>query len=452
MDFLELKSVLRRACLIGGIVTYGLLYNWLYANWLAPTFSYMGMTYREPGLLHLALAWLLALLPACWLPIRLSRPSQVPLWVIYLLVYIPSLFSPLFMARETGHDLLTLMGCLFAGMTILSLINFLPPVRISQNLISPSFFWTAIALLTVGLDLWVLAIFHSRMHLVGFADVYELRSSTDELASGTGVGYAVMLLSSIINPLYMAYGLVSRRKSLLVIGFLNQLFLYTTGGSKAVILSVFMLVGLYFIIGRLGRYFALRLVAAVTSVLVVLCLIAIQKNVSTITQMAISILFMRTFANGGYMTGLYASFFQTHPLTYLSSVHGIDKLIHYPYARTIALEMGWYEMGIPDLDLNAHFWATDGIAAFGPAGIILASLLCALVFWILDSASARHNTILVALTVAFVTVNLANASLFTTLISGGLALLIVLLLFMPAAEETGSLPEIDDRETEPSVA
>lgn len=450
MEFLKLNSALRRTCLLGGIAVYAALFCWLYIHWLAPTFSYMGMTYQPPPVLLLCLAWLLVLLPALCIPVRLSRASHVPIWLIYLLVYIPSLFCPLFMARQSRGEILALMGWLAAGMAVLLANDFIPRIRITQNLISPAFFWTLIVLVTVVLDVWIIAIFHSGMHLVGFSDVYELRSSTDELSKGTGIGYAVMLLSSVINPMYIAYGLTSRRKALIVVGFLNQLLLYTAGGSKAVILSIFMLVGLYFIIGRSGQSFGLRMVAAVNSILVLLCFLVEKKDLSTVLKLAVSVLFMRTFANGGYMTGAYASFFHSHPLTYLSSVHGIDQVIHYPYARTVALELGWYEMGVPDLDLNAHFWATDGIAAFGPPGILLISFLCALVFWVLDSSSAKHSTVFVSLMLAFVTVNLTNVSLFTTLVSGGLGILILLLVFMPATERADSLLGPDESQADPA--
>jgi hypothetical protein len=325
-------------------------------------------------------------------------------------VYIPSMFGPMFMALQSRHDISILMFCLFAGFLIISVSYLIPPARLTQHLVSYSFFWRAVYLVTAALDLWIIAIFHSNMHLVGFNAIYELRSASDELAAGSGVGYGVMLLSSVINPLYMAYGLITKRKGLLLLGFLNQLLLYSTGGSKAVVL---------------------KLVGAIVGVLALLCFAATRKDLNPVFSFAMSLLFMRTFANGGYQTGAYSNFFHAHPLTYLSSVHGLDAFIHYPYPRPLGLEMGYYEMGISDLDLNAHFWASDGIAGFGPFGIVLISALCALVFWVLDCSTARHNIVFASLMIAFITVNLTNVSLFTTLVSGGLGLLIVLLLAMP---------------------
>ncbi len=426
------KTLGLRVLLFAFLALYIQLYSWLYIKWLAPTFSYMGMTYHEPRSTLFALAWVFSLLPAIWLPLTLRRPSQIPFWLLYLLVYIPSLFSPQYMSLQSGQDLSTLIWCFFAGFLIISIGYAVPPIRLRQTILSPRFFWVVILVLAVVLDAWVLAVYHSKMRLVGFYDVYDLRSEASETSAGSGVGYAVMLLSSVINPLLMAYGLVSRRKSFVLLGFLNQLLLYSAEGSKAVFLSVFVLIGLYFMTGKTGRMFGLRLVTALTGILVGLAILANIKDLNPVVTFAMSLVFMRTFANGGYMTGAYANFFHTHPLTFLSSVHGIDKLIDYPYPTPLGLLLGNYEMGNPELDLNAHFWASDGIAGFGPIGVILISVMCAIVFWILDSCAARHDVVLASLMVAFVTLNLLNVSLFTTIVSGGLGLVAALMVLMPS--------------------
>lgn len=434
MRLLQMRATALRICLLGGLVLYVALYNWLYVNWLAPTFDYMGLSYHAPSWMMLDLGWVLALLPGFWMPLRLSRPSQVPLWFIYLMLYIPSMFNPTYMALQPTAELIGLMSALALGMMILSISGFLPPIRLRFSLISPGLFWSVIAFVTIALDIWVIAIFHSRMHLVNFADVYDLRSEADEVSSGTGVDYGLMTLSSVLDPLLMAYGLVSRRKWILLLGFLNQVMLYAAEGSKAVILSVLMIGGLYLIIGRSGRVFGLRIVATVCLLLAVLCVLARRSELNIFFQFAMSILFMRTFANGGYVTGAYSNFFHSHPLTYLSSVHGIDRFVHYPYDRGLGLVMGQYEMGISDLDLNGHFWVSDGVAAFGPWGIVFISILCAMVLWALDSSAAKHEPVMGALLMAFITVNLTNVSLFTTLLSGGLGLLILILLLMPSTK------------------
>lgn len=425
------QSIMHRLLLVVGIVSYVALFNSLYISWLAPTFSYMGMTYTKPASILTFLGWGFALLPAIWMPIHLRRVSQLPYWFLYLLVYIPSLFAPSYMALESRHDLLVLMLCLLGGFGIISVTYLLRPVVPVRIELSRRLFWLLIATITVLLDGWVVWVYHSRMHLVGFNDVYDLRWAAAEAGRGTGVDYATMLLSSVINPLYMAFGLFSRRKSLVLLGFLQQLMIYSCEGSKAVILSLAVIAAVYFATGRTGRLFSLRLLGGIVVLLLILAVVSWRGAENPVLEFVLFLLFARTVANAGYTTGIYANFFHSHPLTHLSSVHGVGLFVHYPYGDPLGIVLGVYEMGNSQLDINAHLWASDGIAAFGPVGILLISLLCLLVFWILDCSAIKHNVIFASLVVAFITINLANVSLFTTLFSGGLALVILLLVVMP---------------------
>ena len=439
----RLRTLLNRIYVVGGIILYIKLYNYLYIHWLAPTFSYAGMTYHPPALSMLVLAWVLAVLPSLWMPVKVTRTSQIPYWFIYLLVYVPSMFSPLYMALQSNYRLAILMACLVAGFLIISCCYLIPPIRLTHHLIPVSVFWPAVIALTVLLDLWVIAIYHSHIHLVGFNKIYALRSQASRLGQGTGVGYAMTILSSLLDPLYIAYGLVKKRNLPLVLGGLNQLLLYSVGGSKAVVLSAVIILGIFILMRKSGWDFGVRLIGATLAVLGALVIISFFSHASIILRYAISILFSRTFANGGYTTGLYSSFFQSHPLTYLSNVHGIGFFVHYPYSEPLGLVIGYGAVGSRTLDANAHFWAMDGLAAFGPPGIVIISILCALVFWVLDSAASRHDIVFCSLTVAFETIVLTNTSLFTTLISGGLALLVLLLMGMPA------IKSMDDTQRHP---
>lgn len=438
----RIRDLRNRAFLLVGLILYITLYNYLYIHWLAPTFSYAGMTYTPPATSMLVAAWILAVLPSFWMPVQVTRTSQIPYWFIYLLVYVPSMFSPLYMALQSNYQLAILMAWMVTGFLIISCCYLLPPIRLTHHLIPASVFWPAVIALTVLLDLWVIAVYHAHIHLVGFNKIYALRSQASTLGQGTGVGYAMTLLSSLLDPLYIAYGLVKKRRLPIVLGGLNQLLLYSVAGSKAVVLSAVIIFGIFILMRRSGRDFGVRLLGATLALLGLLVVISFFSHANIILRYAISILFSRTFANGGYTTGLYSGFFQTHPLTYLSNVHGISFFVHYPYSQPLGLVIGYGEVGSPTLDANAHFWAMDGLAAFGPPGIALISILCALVFWVLDSAASRHHILFCSLAIAFETIVLTNASLFTTLISGGLGILVLLLMGMPPIEPAdGRLPQ-----------
>src|SRR5438445_5093278 len=87
----EAKSSRRqRILLICGIAAYIACFQWMYVNYLYPTWESFGFDYNPPTTKYMVLAWILSLLPSLWMPIKLTRPSQLAYWVLYLVTIIPS--------------------------------------------------------------------------------------------------------------------------------------------------------------------------------------------------------------------------------------------------------------------------------------------------------------------------------------------------------------------------
>jgi hypothetical protein len=149
------------------------------------------------------------------------------------------------------------------------------------------------------------------------------------------------------------------------------------------------------------------------------------------------LVFFRSFGLAGLATGQYFYFFHHNPYTYYSHIKGISLFVHYPFKYVLGTELGYYYYN-PLVDLTAHFWATDGIAAWGLPGILLISVVFAAICWMIDSLARRHDPRFAGLVIFYATYNLANLSLFTTMLSGGLGLLILILYIVPPqAAESG---------------
>ena len=145
---------------------------------------------------------------------------------------------------------------------------------------------------------------------------------------------------------------------------------------------------------------------------------------------ALFVVFSRILGMGGLLTAQYYDFFQRNPLTYWSHLKVVNWFVHYPYQYPVGQELGLPYAGTIGLDATTHFFATDGIEAAGLPGVLLIAVFCTFVFWLLDSASQRHDPRLAALITTYAAYNLANISIFTSLLSGGLALLIFLLYIL----------------------
>ena len=421
----------QRAWLVLGIVTFAGGFQQVYLKWLYPVFGYYGFANSDPKVVYLWLAWGLSVVPALWMPIKLTRPSQLIYWVLYLTVFIPSMFVPLYVGLQDVTEVVGLMVTLFAGFAVTGMSYYLPLLRFHPPSISPRAYRRVFFCVAAGLILWVLIIFRGNFRIVSFADIYDLRNAADDLMEGSSVHYAVMWLSAVIGPFLLAWGIVRKRLSAFLAGVLVQVLVYSAMGAKSVMVSIVVVPVLALILRDKGTSFGLRLSWSCALLTLALYLGRSLGGSDSLFFWLLSLVFMRTFGSSGLLTAWYHDFFLRNPLTYYSHIKGVSWFVVYPYTNPLGVEVGSFYSGDPTLDANAHFWATDGLAAWGLWGVMVASLVCALVFWVLDSTAKGHDLRLTTLMISFEALNLANISVFTTLLSGGLGLLMIFLYFAP---------------------
>lgn len=432
------KFITGRVTLVILTLIYLIAFDWMYISWLAVKFTYLGFEYHEPGLLLFLVSHIIAWLPALWIPLRLIRPSVIIYWFLFLMTYIPAVLLPVYIRLSSVDDLYFLMLSLLAGMIIIGAIYFIPVLKLPSLALSEEKFLKIMYIVTGLLALYIIYVFKGRMRLVGLDDIYELRKDNDELLEGSMVGYAILAMGACFFPMLLALGLTCKNYRMLLSGALGLIFLYSTQGSKTYLFSSVILVMVYLIIRKNSNNFGLKLIVFFIILTVVLNALTLYgpQNWLLITSTIASITFMRTICMGGMLTSQYYFFFTYHPKTYYSHINVVRKVIDYPYGnQPLGRVIGYSFTGDTFLNANANFWVTDGIAATGVIGVIIISLLCAIVFWFLDSVAKKHNVIFASLCIVVISMALLNTSLFTTLLSGGLGLMIVMLFLKPAGQQ-----------------
>jgi hypothetical protein len=428
----------RGVLLLGLIVLIG-FYQWAYVNWLYPIFGYYGFAYTAPPTGYLILAWILSLTPSLWMPLKIARPSQLAYWVLYLTVVIPSMFVPLFVRLNAPSEVARLMVTLIIGFAICG-CGYLFPLRFFRTkVLSAPVFWFAFILLAAICTAWIVVAFRGNIHLVSFIDIYDLRDESQSVMEGTLLNYPLMWLYGAINPFLVAWGLHYKRWMAFLVGAAGQVIVYSTLGTKASLLSIMFILGLYLLLRKDRIALALKLIWSIAALFAVLCLSFeyVGKDPGLILFGFLFLVFFRSFGLAGLLTAQYYYFIQNNPITYYSHIKGVSLFVHYPFQYPLGTQVGYYYY-FPLVDATAHFWATDGLAALRLPGIIIASLACAIVFWLLDSVGQRLDMKFVALTTFYATYSLANLSLFTTFLSGGLGLLLVFLYWMPKPSFAGA--------------
>jgi hypothetical protein len=209
----------------------------------------------------------------------------------------------------------------------------------------------------------------------------------------------------------------------------GYLFLYGIGGSKSVMMAIVLLPLLYLWLNCFKKNVLPVFVWGLSAVLMFGLLLK-AAGFHTIAYWYVAVVHMRTFSIPAQMMAQFYKFFDQHPLTYLSHAKGFSIFITNPYGMDIPRTVGTFFYGSP-VGANSGFWAGDGIAGFGLPGIIIMSSLCAMLFWLFDNLCRRLDPCFVIIAAGFLAISFTNTSLFTTLSSGGLGLLMLAVFVLP---------------------
>ena len=432
-----------RGSLVIGCLIYGVLYRLIYIDFLYPRHGYLGFNLYHPGITTEFIAILLCTWPGFLLEANITRPSQVITWMLYITVYVPSMWVPIFANYRPNIEVVQLCFMVSLGFFVILLFGRFKLMKIHRFQIARRSIKVFNFIIIFILYLWVFTEFRDHLNLSSFADaaIRELRDQAREIQTGNYVRYAVAILSGSVNPILMAIGLVKKRYLLFILGFAGQVFLYSTAAMKSILISPIVIL-LFFFLGRKNKeLFGPRLLYG-TIVLFSLLLLSIHNNANSdeisIGGLLLDLLFMRTIGIPGLVTGMYHEFFHHHPYTYFSHVKFINYFIHYPFQGDISQEVGIYFYGYPGPNMTAHLWATDGFGSMGLFGVVFISFICGYFIYLLDSVAKRHNILEVALAISFGAMSLADNPFFTTLLSGGLIFCLGYYWITPVPSELAS--------------
>ncbi len=409
---------------------YAYLVDWVYVHMLAENYWYMGYLLNERSLLSDAATFVWAALPALWMPVVLKRPSQVVYWFLYVLVYVPIVLVP---RHALSMDLLyiwKLNGIMAVAFFGLSLVYKLPLVRLSQFRLAPKLFWVVFAIGSVGLLSYIVSVFGLQFDLIAFADVYSVRFQYRDAVAEEGglVGYAIAWMGNVIGPFLIAYGLTKKRFDLLSAGVAGQLLVYSITGFKSIALSTGLILALLFAVRRNGSRFGVTMAGGSAAVVMVSAAASAWANMLSVTYLFVG----RLIITPGLLTGYYLEFFSEHSKALLG--HSVfAPLVDYPYQSSPAFLIGTTYFGRSEMSANANLWA-DAFANFGFGGVLFFTLILGLIFWFYDSAAQRHDYRLSALLLGVPAITLSNTALQTSLLTHGVALATLLLLFLPEGE------------------
>ena len=415
----------RIICSLVYIVVYDLAFN----GFVFKLFHYMGIDYIPmPATTYMIWA-IISIFPILFYK-GIKVLSSFFTIFLYIMVYIPfvhAIFTMWGIDTFTKFTYSLLMSFLFSLYFCIGTSN-----TIFKNIIiAPQIPFKWVEFFTILLTAILVITNIGSMHFVNIFTqsdlMYELRAQNAENAEGgsTILAYIKGALFGAFYPFLLINYLGEKKwlKTALITAAYFLLFMIDM--QKLTFFMPFALIALCFFIKRQRNAFNMRLHSTVMYLFSAASIGIINMKDEVIQLGAGFIVILRTTAVAGWLTQYYLRFFSVNdkPYTLYSHINIINLLTdYYPYADSLGKTVAYGSQ-----NANANFLLTDGVAAAGIFGLLLIGLVFYVLLHILNSISYRYR--LSDLLVIFLPTlsYILNTSLFTTLLSNGLLILILLL-------------------------
>ena len=423
-----IREVKERATALASVVLYVASYHYSYKYLISPAYSYQGFVYQPLGFYVVLTAYILSLLPVMFMPLHLRKPSSFVVWMLYLMVYVPSLLTMAFVLGRPLYEMGPFLLSLLVSMLLLALVVRFPIIPLPMPRIPGWLFWGGLGVYLVGSYGLLIDVFGFN-GLASLSNVYDVRLKARATLAGAGrlVGYQLRWLSEAINPYLMATGLSEKKTWLFVMGAIGQVIIYSFDATKSTLGSIVLIAAVFFLVTRSFRLRASSLALAFTALFWVVALADGMYRVGLT-----GLLTRRLFAVPGLLTSVYYDFFSSHDRFYwLHTTYA--KLLgmsgsNYPDYKSPGFLIGDVFFGNPEGNANANLWA-DGYANAGILGVLLVTVIFMAILWIYDSVSFKKDIRVALLLIAMPTFAITNTSLLTALLSHGWLPAIFLLWF-----------------------
>ncbi|MGG7306198.1 O-antigen polymerase [Curtobacterium sp. AB451] len=437
--------VLRRVVfVVGAVAALAATMNWISAVLVAPLFSYLGYTYVGASPMVMLAAVLLTSAVALALPVRITRPSHVVLWALFVVCVAPTMLmgvSAGYLSAGTALLLSAAVGTAFvlvaAGIPRSATVGRSTPsdvLRLGSLAIRRSTLtWTVCAvysLLTYGIMAATVGI---HVRFLALDDIYDVRADyTADVGSGGTLGYLLTGQAYVVNPLLLARGIFRRRPSLIVLALVGQFLLYSSTGFKAVLFSFVAVLGMALLFrGRSTKGSAPFLVAPL-AIMVVSALADEAQGGITWT----SVFTRRFMLAPGLLSSVYVDYFSQNPVA-MYAYSFLDTWFDYPYDLAPPKRIADYLVPGSTGYANANLFA-DGFANFGWLGIGIAAFALWVWLRVVDRAAHGLPMRVAAMALVMPSIMLSNTSVFTAMLSHGLLFGTIILAICP---RTGWEPE-----------
>lgn len=398
-------------------------YAWVHTNYLFVYFDYFGYFNKNHSVFEFLFVLLIIILPVLFYRGIVKLSSFVAL-LFYILNYIPTILTLYFNQNSIFYTSFYLLAflCSMILLFITDRFNFNYDCLFNNISIKKIQNWS-FQLITALITVCLVAKFWGNISFVNFEQIYDLRKQNNELLNGI-MGYLILWLSYGFYPVLIVYGIYNKKYFAILGGLLGNILVYGCTGSKASLLMPLIVFAFYLMLNKCDyNKIYLRIIKTITLFSILLFLF--HKKLFIFS----AVFFMRTLSISGLLNQQYIQFFFDHEYTnysHINILNGVFKV--YPFAQPLGKIIGSYFVS-DKLNSNANMWATDGVAALGPIGVFFVTVVLFIVLTFIDSISSKmclKYKMLMFMPFVFA---MLNVSLFTAILSCGLFVLVLYLVF-----------------------
>lgn len=421
------------------VISLGFLYCILilisYAFTISPTHAYAGLKWVDLPSWCYFVSFLFAIVPLLWMPVRITRPSDISPWIFYACIIAPSAFIPFHVLDLPLTEIIPLPFSLVAVFALFEFLRRQRPFRIPRVQGSQQIFLVWLPILMILLIFITFMMGNFTVDL-SFANVYQRRYLARQLVvTETIMAYAIGLLNGVCVPISIILAMLEKKKWYYGLVLAAMIAVFSLKGEKGAIALPLALMMIIHLSSNPARYNGVRLMVYF-NILIAASIIEFYIFNSDIISVYI---IRRQFIMPAQLTSYYWEFFSVNPHVMLTdSVFNKILNIEPPYELYTPMLIGNEYFGNPQANANANIWGS-GFAHFGYPGMVIVSVLSSLILRICDSMAKNNRFVLASAICGVISLIWTNAALHTSMFSNGIAMLIIAFFLYPASFQSSGL-------------
>ncbi|WP_313586239.1 hypothetical protein [Exiguobacterium sp.] len=255
------------------------------------------------------------------------------------------------------------------------------------------------------------------LRAVSLEEIYSLRS--EQNIDGIN-GYLLNWSAKVFCPFFIAFYLYKKKYSLVILTVFLQLIMFLSYGYKAYLFSVIMLA--FVLIGKRKNNFEKNFSLGVSfSIITSYIVYVLFTSTTLINTIAFRLIFVPVQIQYQYFD--YFSKFEK--MNFSQSIIGKLFNVEDDYHQPISFVISMYYQGVISNSNTGIF--SDAFANGGFVLMIIYSMIVGCIFYVIDIVTFKIPVVYTVSALSYLMFVLNDNSLLTSLLTGGLALMIILL-------------------------